>query len=111
MPTRLPSHGNPSAAPATWSSSGARAHAVVVSVLTLAEILIAARRLVGARPHLAAVAGIVRQENLWQMAAMSSPVSTSAPGGGISAATGSVWSSGPRRGSGSFDVARRPHAV
>jgi len=32
----------------------------VVSVLTPAEVLIAARRLAGARPHLAAVAGIVR---------------------------------------------------
>jgi hypothetical protein len=37
-----------------------------MSVLTPAEILIAARRLAGARPHLAA-AGIVHQENLWQM--------------------------------------------
>src|SRR6266704_2149743 len=37
-----------------WSSSAARAHAVVVSVLTPAEILIAARRLAEARPHLAA---------------------------------------------------------
>jgi hypothetical protein len=39
----------------------------VVSVLTPAEILIAARRLAGARPHLAAVAGIVHQEHLWQL--------------------------------------------
>jgi hypothetical protein len=39
----------------------------VVSVLTPAEILIAARRLAGARPHLAAVAGIVAQEDLWQL--------------------------------------------
>jgi transposase InsO family protein len=38
-----------------WPSSAACAHAVVVSVLTPAEILIAARRLAGARPHLAAV--------------------------------------------------------
>jgi hypothetical protein len=43
------------------------AHAVVVSVLTPAEILIAARRLAGARPHLAAVAGIVHHEGLWQL--------------------------------------------
>src|SRR5437016_9940505 len=50
-----------------WSSSGARAHAVVVSVLTPAEILIAARRLAGARPHLAAVAGIAHQDDLWQL--------------------------------------------
>jgi hypothetical protein len=40
---------------------------VVVSVLTPAEILIAARRLTGARPHLAAVAGIVHHEDLWQL--------------------------------------------
>jgi hypothetical protein len=43
------------------------AHAVVVSVLTPAEVLIAARRLAGARPHLAAVAGIVHHEDLWQL--------------------------------------------
>ena len=53
--------------PSRWSSSAARAHAVVVSVLTPAEILIAARRLAGARPHLAAVAGIVHHEDLWQL--------------------------------------------
>ena len=40
-------------------------HAGVVSVLTPAEILIAARRLAGARPHLVAVAGIVHREDLW----------------------------------------------
>ena len=39
----------------------------MVSVLTPAEVLIAARRLAGARPHLAAVAGIVAQEDLWQL--------------------------------------------
>jgi hypothetical protein len=39
----------------------------VVSVLTSAEVLIAARRLAGARPHLAAVAGIVHPEDLWQL--------------------------------------------
>ncbi len=39
----------------------------MVSVLTPAEILIAARRLVGARPHLTAVAGIVHHEDLWQL--------------------------------------------
>ena len=50
-----------------WSPGAARAHAVVVSVLTPAEILIAARRLAGARPHLAAVAGIVHPEDLWQL--------------------------------------------
>ena len=53
--------------PSWWSSSAARAHAVVVSVLTPAETLIAARRLAGARPHLAAVAGIVHHEDLWQL--------------------------------------------
>jgi hypothetical protein len=39
----------------------------VVSVLTRAETLIAARRLAGARPHLAAVAGLVQREDLWQL--------------------------------------------
>jgi len=39
----------------------------VVSVLTPAEVLIAAQRLAGPRPHLAAVAGIVHQEDLWQL--------------------------------------------
>jgi hypothetical protein len=38
-----------------------------VSVLTPAETLIAARRLAGARPHLAAVAGIVHPDDLWQL--------------------------------------------
>ena len=55
------------ACPPRWSSSAARAHAVVVSVLTPAEVLIAARRLAGTRPHLAAVAGIVHHEDLWQL--------------------------------------------
>jgi hypothetical protein len=50
-----------------WPSSAVRAHAVVKSVLTQAEALIAARRLAGARPHLAAVAGIVHHEDLWQL--------------------------------------------
>ena len=45
----------------------ARAHAVMVSVLPPAETLIAARRLAGARPHLAAVAGIVHREDLWRL--------------------------------------------
>jgi hypothetical protein len=39
----------------------------VVSVLIRAEILIAARRLAGARPHLAALAGIVAQDDLWPL--------------------------------------------
>jgi hypothetical protein len=50
-----------------WSSGIARAHAVGVSVLTSAEILIAARRLAGVRPHLAAVAGIVHHQDLWRL--------------------------------------------
>ena len=63
----MTSPGNPSAAPPRWSPGAARAHPVVVSVLTPAEILIAARRLAGARPHLAAVAGTVHQEDLWRL--------------------------------------------
>jgi hypothetical protein len=43
------------------------AHAVIVSVLTPAETQIAAQRLAAAKPHLAAVARIVRQEDLWQL--------------------------------------------
>ena len=39
----------------------------MVSVLTAAETLIAARRLAGARPHLAAVAGLVHHEDLWPL--------------------------------------------
>ena len=39
----------------------------MVSILPPAEILIAARRLAGARPHLAAAAGIVHREDLWQL--------------------------------------------
>ncbi len=38
-----------------------------MSVLTPAEFLIAARRLAGARPHLAAVAGMVHPGDLWQL--------------------------------------------
>jgi hypothetical protein len=53
--------------PLRWSSSAACAQAGVVSVLTPAEVLVAARRLAGARPHLAAVAGIVAPEDLWQL--------------------------------------------
>jgi hypothetical protein len=37
------------------------------SVLTPAETLIAARRLAGARPYLAAIAGIVHHEELWRL--------------------------------------------
>jgi len=39
----------------------------LVSVLTPAEVLVAARRLAGARPFLAAVAGIADREDLWQL--------------------------------------------
>ena len=39
----------------------------MVSVLTPAEVLVAARWLAGARPHLAALAGIVHPEDLWQL--------------------------------------------
>ena len=39
----------------------------MVSILTPAEILTAARRLAEARPHLAAVAGVVHQEDLGQL--------------------------------------------
>jgi hypothetical protein len=91
--------------PPRWPSSAARAHAVVMSVLTPAEILIAARRLARARPHLAAVAGIVHPEDL--CAVMSSPESTSALTAGTSAAAGSASSSGPRPGPGSCHAARR----
>jgi hypothetical protein len=35
--------------------------------LTPAEVLIAARRLAGMQPHLAALAGIVHHEDLWQL--------------------------------------------
>jgi hypothetical protein len=86
----------------------------VVSVLTPAEILIAGRRLAGARPHLAAVAGIVHHEDLWQLCRDELKLeleSTSAPAAGTSAAAGSAWSSGPRHGSGSCDAARRSHGA
>jgi hypothetical protein len=84
------------------------AHAVVVSVLTAAETLIAARRLAGARLNLTAVAGIVHHEDLWQLCRDElTPESTSAPAAGISAAAGSASSSGPRRGPGSCHEARR----
>src|ERR1700748_3229576 len=56
-----------------WSSAPPRAHAGVVSVLTPAEVLIAARRLAGARPYLAAVAGIAHREDHGGCAAMSLP--------------------------------------
>jgi hypothetical protein len=39
----------------------------MVSVLTPAETLLAARRLAGARPHLVAVTGIVHRGDLWQL--------------------------------------------
>src|SRR5690242_6571445 len=82
--------------PLGWSSSVAGAHAVLVSVLTPVEILIAARRLAGARPYLAAVASIVNHGDLWQLCRDElTSESTSASTAGISAAAGSAWSSGP----------------
>jgi hypothetical protein len=73
----------------------------VVSVLTPAEVLIAAWRLAGARPHLAAVAEIVHHEDLWQLCRDElTGASTSAPAAGISAAAGSASWSRPRRGAG-----------
>lgn len=38
-----------------------------MSILIPAETLIAARRLAVARPHLAAVAGLVHHDDLWQL--------------------------------------------
>jgi hypothetical protein len=38
-----------------------------VAVFNPAETLMAARRLVGASPHLAAIAGIVHHEDLWRL--------------------------------------------
>jgi hypothetical protein len=38
-----------------------------VAALNPTETLIAARRLASARPHLAAIAGIVHHEDLWQL--------------------------------------------
>jgi hypothetical protein len=58
-PARSPRHG--------WPANALSAHAGGVSVLTPGEVLIAARRLAGARPHLAALAGIVHPEDLWQL--------------------------------------------
>jgi hypothetical protein len=78
-----------------------------VSVLTPAEVLIAARRLAGARPHLAAVAGIVHPEDLWQACRGELTGLDVRIDGWISAAAGSASSSGPRRGSGSCGAARR----
>jgi hypothetical protein len=66
-PLRRGLAGFPWARGPAWSSGAARAHAVVVSVLTPAEVLMAARRLAEARPHLAAVASIVHPGDLWQL--------------------------------------------
>jgi hypothetical protein len=62
----------------------------VVSVLTPAEVLIAARRLAGARPHLAAVAGIVHPEDLWLLCRDELTGVDVRIDGGIAAAAGSV---------------------
>jgi hypothetical protein len=82
---------------------------VVVSVLTPAEILIAARRLAGARPHLATVAGIVAQEDMWQLCRDELTGVDVRIDRWVSAAAGSASSSGPRRGLGSCAPARRSH--
>jgi hypothetical protein len=50
-----------------------------VSILTRAEVLIAVRRLAGARPHLAAVAGIVHREDLWQLCVRDCNISLRVP--------------------------------
>jgi hypothetical protein len=67
MMSQLPTPVRPMVSQSRWSSGAARAHAGAVSVLAPVEVLIAARRLAGARPHLAAVAGIVHREDLWQL--------------------------------------------
>ena len=79
----------------------------MVSVLTLAEVLIAVRRLAGARPHLAAVAGIVHPEDLWQVCRGELTAVDVRIDGWVSAAVGSASLSGPRRGSGSCGAVRR----
>jgi hypothetical protein len=75
-------------------------------VLSPVEVLIAARRLAGARPHLAAVARIVHREDLWQLCRDELTGVDVCVGGWISGAAGSAWWWGPRRGSGSCGAAR-----
>jgi hypothetical protein len=82
------------------------AHAVVVSVLTPAEILIPGGSPEHDRTWLSSLASCIPRI-CGNCAAMSSPVSTSTLMAGISAAAGSVWSSGPRRGLGSCGAGRR----
>ena len=65
-PTRRPWRVRRTAWPWRWSSSAARAHVVVVSVLIPGRDAGCCVALAGSRPHLAAVAGIVHQEDLWQ---------------------------------------------
>jgi hypothetical protein len=60
-------HGADESLRTRWCPGVRWAHAVVVSVPARAEIVIAARRLAGARPHVVAVAGIVHLEDLWQL--------------------------------------------
>jgi hypothetical protein len=57
-------HPGTTVSPPRWSSSAAPAHSVAVSILTSAEMLIGARRLAGARPHLTAVPDVVHHEDL-----------------------------------------------
>ncbi|HEY6314659.1 MAG TPA: hypothetical protein VIY52_28200 [Streptosporangiaceae bacterium] len=81
-----------------------------MSVLTPAEILIAAR-LAGVRPHLAAVAGIVNQEDLWQLCRDNTGVDVRIDGWDIRGrwlGVGVVVGR-PRRGPESCDAARRSH--
>ena len=79
----------------------------MVNVLTPAEVLIAARRLAGARPHLAAVAPIAHRDDLWQLCRDElTGVDVRIDGWDIRGRWfGAVV--GPRRGSGSCDAARR----
>jgi hypothetical protein len=79
----------------------------VVSVLTPAEILIAARRLAGARPWLATLVGIVHPEDLWQLSRDELTGVDVHTGGWDIRGRWFGGSSGPRRGSGSCHAARR----
>ena len=76
--------------PSRWSPSAVSAHAAVVSLLTPAEILIAARRLAGARPHLAVMAGIAHHEDLWQLCRDELTGVEVRTAAGVSAAAGSA---------------------
>ena len=83
----------------------------MVSVLTPAEVLIAARRLAEARPHLAAVAGIVHHQDLWQLCRDELTGADVRIDGWDIAAAGSASLPEPRRGPGSCHAARRSHGA